>query len=524
MRRRTVSFFLAVFLFLGLVLLSAVPTRAEGSGSGTCGEDLTWRFDPDSGLLTIEGTGAMKDFSFGKSAPWAEYRSQICSLSLPEGLTSIGKNAFYACDALTELQLPEGLVSIGRSAFSCCRSLTELTLPESLIAMGDYAFFSCSSLTKLTLPAGLTAFGNYAFYNCTALSDVTFPEGLASIGGYAFFRCRALTTVSLPDSLTSIRLGAFSDCTGLTELTLPTNLTSIEGYAFFQCTALKTVTLPASLESVETNAFSGCTGLRRVIVWGDHTYLNTVDYDASSEDLSIEVQDQNLLGPSEQTIIYGRRNSAFPPTKPLREGISGPAETAWMLPYPYAVDYGYAFYALDAFSDVKPGAYYELPVAWAYGSGITGGTGNGLFSPNATCTRAQVVTFLWNAFGRPEPDLGNNPFVDVKEKKYYYKPTLWAYQNGITSGVDATHFDPNGNCTRAQVVTFLWSAMQKPAPSITENPFTDVSPKKYYCQAVLWAYENGITGGTDATHFSPNKACTRAQVVTFLYKLFGAAE
>lgn len=521
MRRRTIGLFLAVILFLGLLLQSAVPTSAEDATSGTCGADLTWSFAPDTGVLTIEGTGAMKDFSFGKSAPWAAHHAEIQALSLPEGLTTIGKNAFYACDALTELNLPEGLTSIGRSAFSCCLGLTELTLPESLTALGDYAFFSCSGLQKLTLPAGLTAFGNYAFYDCTALSDVTFPEGLASIGGYAFFRCSALTELALPDSLTSILPGAFSDCTGLETLSFPANLTSIGGYAFYHCTGLKSVTLPASLASVETNAFSGCTGLKQVIAWGDHTYLNTVDYDASSEDLSIAVQDKDLLGPAKQTVVYGKRNSDLPATKPLRDGVSGPAETAWMLLHTYAGSYGYAFYALDAFSDVKSGSYYELPVAWAYGTGVTGGTGAGKFSPNATCTRAQVVSFLWNAFGRPEPDLDDNPFVDVKASKYYYKPTLWAVRNGITSGVDATHFNPDGDCTRAQVVTFLWSAMQKPACDSEALPFEDVSPKKYYAKAVLWAYENGITGGTDATHFSPNTTCTRAQVVTFLYKLFG---
>ena len=131
----------------------------------------------------------------------------------------------------------------------------------------------------------------------------------------------------------------------------------------------------------------------------------------------------------------------------------------------------------------------------------------------------QVMTFLYAAKGKPEADWSNNPFVDVKKSKYYYKPVLWAYQNGITNGVDATHFQPNGSCTRAQVVTFLWALSGKPNPKAGSNPFQDVKKSNWYYKAVLWAYQNGITSGVDATHFGPNQTCTRGQVVTFLYAL-----
>ena len=175
--------------------------------------------------------------------------------------------------------------------------------------------------------------------------------------------------------------------------------------------------------------------------------------------------------------------------------------------------------AENPFVDVKEGKYYYDPVLWAYfhDPQITNGTDDTHFSPNKTCTRGQVLTFLWNAMGQPEPNLNDNPFVDVKLGKYYTKAVLWAYQSGITNGVDDTHFKPNGDCTRGQVVTFLWKAMDFPDPQSSYNPFTDVKPGKFYYNAVLWAVERGITNGTSATTFSPNKTCTRGQVVTFLY-------
>ena len=175
--------------------------------------------------------------------------------------------------------------------------------------------------------------------------------------------------------------------------------------------------------------------------------------------------------------------------------------------------------AVNPFVDVKSGDYFYDPVMWAveHDPQITNGTDPTHFSPNATCTRAQIVTFLWRAKGCPEPSSTSNPFVDVKASDYYYKAVLWAVEQGVTSGMDATHFGPAGNCTRAQAVTFLWRAEGKPSVS-GSNPFSDVKSGDYYYDAVLWAVEKDVTKGTDATHFSPGTACTRGQIVTFLYR------
>ncbi|MGI5875168.1 MAG: S-layer homology domain-containing protein, partial [Bacillota bacterium] len=174
--------------------------------------------------------------------------------------------------------------------------------------------------------------------------------------------------------------------------------------------------------------------------------------------------------------------------------------------------------AENTFVDVKEGAFYYDAVAWAVANGITNGTDATHFTPAGECTRGQVVTFLWRAAGSPEPTSADNPFADVKEGKFYYNAVLWAVENGITNGTDATHFSPDATCTRGQVVTFQWRAAGSPAPQGSNNPFVDVKAGAFYENAVLWAVANGITNGTDATHFSPADTCTRGQVVTFLYR------
>lgn len=172
---------------------------------------------------------------------------------------------------------------------------------------------------------------------------------------------------------------------------------------------------------------------------------------------------------------------------------------------------------VNPFVDVPSGVYYEEAVLWAVDKGITKGTDTTHFSPNGICTRAQAVTFLWRAAGSPAAKSGAMPFTDVKAGSYYETAVLWAVENGITKGTTATTFSPEQNCSRAQIVTFLWRSEKSPAAG-TVNPFTDVKASAYYADAVLWAVKKDVTKGTTATTFSPNDNCTRAQIVTFLYR------
>ena len=170
------------------------------------------------------------------------------------------------------------------------------------------------------------------------------------------------------------------------------------------------------------------------------------------------------------------------------------------------------------FNDVKPGDYFYDAVNWAVEKGITTGTSATTFSPNASCTRAQIVTFLWRASGSPEPKTASNPFTDVAANAYCCKAVLWAVENGITTGTSATTFSPDAPCTRAQGVTFLWRANGSKAASAAAS-FTDVASDAFYAPAVAWAAEQNVTGGVGNGLFSPDTTCTRAQNVSMLYRL-----
>ena len=172
------------------------------------------------------------------------------------------------------------------------------------------------------------------------------------------------------------------------------------------------------------------------------------------------------------------------------------------------------------FTDVKEGDFYYEPVMWAVQNGITTGASATTFNPGGNCLRAHVVTFLHRAEGNPAPSSTKNPFTDVKSSDFFYKPVLWAVENNITTGISSTEFGSYRNCNRAQVVTFLWRAVGSPAPKSSNNPFVDVKSTDFFYKSVLWAVENGITKGLDATHFGPAADCNRAQVVTFLYRAF----
>lgn len=178
----------------------------------------------------------------------------------------------------------------------------------------------------------------------------------------------------------------------------------------------------------------------------------------------------------------------------------------------------YAHWTANPFSDVPEDAYYYDAVMWAVRNGITDGTSDTTFSPDAFCTRAQAVTFLWRSAGSPAPKSGMMPFGDVPEDTYYYDAVLWAAEQGITAGISDTVFSPDAICSRAQAITFLWRAAGAPVPKNGTMPFTDVTKDSYFYDAVLWAVENGITYGMTESTFGSDEICTRAQDITFLYR------
>ena len=451
----------------------------------TCGENLTWTLD-DKGELFISGTGEMYNWTNNSSVPWAEYREKIKTVVVEDGVSTIGGCAFASCTNLTGVSLPGSLVSIGHKAFMSCGNLMSVDLSEGLRTIDSGAFYDCGSLTGIDLPDSLTSIGDSAFYGC-GLTGIDIPDNTASIGACAFYGCGSLTKVNLPDSLTSINDYVFTSC-GFARIDLPENLDSIGMCAFSNCGNLTSINFPDGLSAICNYAFSNCTSLTEMTFTGNWPSI----YGASFANVTA-------------TAYYPKGNITWASSK-KRQNFGG--TITWV-----RSDY-------DKFEDVVPGTYYEEPVQWAVKKGIANGVDDSHFAPGAACTRAQVVTFLWRAAGSPEPASASNPFADVSEGSYYYKAVLWAAEKGITAGTSATAFFPNAPCTRGQVVTFLWRFQGKPA-SGGSNVFGDVAPGAYCYDAVLWAVEKGITQGMGDGTFGTASPCSRAQIVTFLYRTLG---
>ena len=279
-----------------------------------------------------------------------------------------------------------------------------------------------------------------------------------------------VTKIVIGSGITSIGRAAFQGCAYVKSVDIANGVTKICRGAFTQCWALESVIIPTSVNTIEMTAFGNAIS---------GSTMNDVYYCGSAAQWG--------------RISIGEHNDSL-----------------------LKASFHYNYDPNMSFTDVAAGSYCYDAVQWAVANGITNGTDATHFSPNAGCTRGQVVTFLWRAAGEPTVG-GNVGFVDVAPGSYCYEAVKWAVANGITKGTDATHFSPNATCTRGQVVTFMYRAEGEPAVGGNVG-FVDVAAGSYCYNAVQWAVANGITKGTDATHFSPNATCTRGQVVTFLYR------
>ncbi len=394
-------------------------------------------------------------------------------------------------------------------------------IPKGVTAIGDYAFYSCGGLTEVKIPEGVTSIGDGAFSNCYGLTSVVIPEGVTSIGEGAFAGSEFLVSLTVPDSVNSIGEGAFDTCP-IESLTIPEGVTVLKKDVLRNC-GPSPIWLPRSLKVIEEEALGN---------WIWHGGLEgEIYYGGTPEEWeAIEgIPNPYIIGNIHYTFnspTPAPTATPAPTPKPTATPAPTPAPTAKPTATPAPTAKPTATPAPTAkpevknpFEDVSKDQYYYDPVLWAvnHDPQITAGTSATTFSPDASCTRGQIVTFLWRANGQPEPTISKNPFTDVKSTDYFYKAVLWAVEKEITAGTSATTFSPAATVTRAQTVTFLWRAEGKPAAT-AKNPFTDVPAGQYYTDAVLWAVKNEITAGTSATTFSPNNPCTRGQIVTFLYR------
>ena len=231
MKKRILSMLLALVMLATLLPVGLIDTaEAAATHSGTCGDNVTWTLGA-SGTLTISGKGAMADY-YIFSVPWYDTRSQVKTVIIKNGVTSIGNCAFDGCSSLTSVTIPNSVTGIGNWAFYGCSSLTSAIIPDSVTSIGEDAFNGCKSLTSVTIPNSVTSIANGAFSNCSSLTSVTIPDGVTSIGESAFYGCSSLTNVTIPKSVTSIGDWAFSNCTSLTNVTIPKSVTRIGFGAF----------------------------------------------------------------------------------------------------------------------------------------------------------------------------------------------------------------------------------------------------------------------------------------------------
>ncbi len=244
--------------------------------SGTCGPNLTWTLQ--DGVLTISGTGEMTNWSSSNHAPW--YSSNITSVIIQSGVTSVGNHAFYQCRGLTSVAIPNTVKSLRQSAFAECDHLTNISIPNSVTSIGFSTFSYCFGLTSIIIPDFVTSIGNYAFYHCNSLTSIVIPDSVTSIGDDTFSNCCSLTSVSIPNSVTSIGKDAFSNCSSLPSVTIPNNVTSIGDGAFSSCSSLTSITIPNNVTSIARSTFSNCSSLASitipdsVITIGDNAFYN----------------------------------------------------------------------------------------------------------------------------------------------------------------------------------------------------------------------------------------------------------
>lgn len=554
-------------MLLCFLALLFIPPKAVAADSGVCGDHLSWEVD-DAGTLTIKGTGDMYDgmtwnssevhtvviepgvTSIGGDA--FRLQRNLIKVSIPESVTRIGGRAFAWCSNLNDVTIPNGVTIIDSQAFQGCAKLASIRIPNSVVEIGEFAFYNCDSLTNIAIPASVTNIGMEAFSACNSLSKIdvdsknsayrstdgvlfdkgqttllafpgargssyAIPSGVSIIETGAFTGCKNLTVITIPDSVTSVRRenAGFASCSSLQEIRVAEgnpayvsingvlfnkDVTTLVGYpgayggsyivpnsvitipvdTFEYCENLSDITILNSVTSIGAQAFLGCSNLTQVVISGSVTKLGS----------------NIFLGCPIKDVYYGGDETQWNAIEGVKDALSDSVTVHYR------------------FDDVPSTAYYADAVNWAVAQGITNGTTETTFSPNNTCTTANIITFLWRANGSPEPKV-SNPFSDVQTGQYYAKAAVWAYEKDMVTG---RTFGGNANCTRAATMKYLWILSGRPSSS--SNPFTDVSNNADYAQAVAWAVAQGVTNGKTATTFAPDDTCTRGQIATFLLRYY----
>ena len=624
-------------------IISSFTTAAtEGDfGVNNC---LHWKVTSTftSKTLTITGSGAMPDFDFpnGSLAPWWNYealgmnalseidfdiKGKLKTVIIGEGVTNVSNYALFFLPAATQVTLPDSVTSIGRYGIAMCSKLTGMSIPKGVTGIGDFglagngltaitlpdglqslgrgAFDSCASLTNTTLPAAITAVPGKCFADCTKLLNVKYAGTVTAIGDLAFESCKALTAAPIPETVTEIGASAFTGCTALTDVTIPAGVSTIPEDCFRGCTALTDIDLPGTVTSVGHNAFTGCTVLKDVRCYGAapavepgnseaHSFepaTVTIHYnpamnwtlDADGKWQGYTVSDKGAClhtdyGTTERTVPAtcgeaGRVDTICDNCGEVTATKEIPAtgEHTWdggtVTTAPTETTPGVRTRTCTVCGDIREetipatGAHdyqftknvaptctdggYDLYTCSGCGAterrNLTDAAGHkwdgGTVTTAPTETTPGVRTFTCTVCGQTRteaipatgastctggPSCPSYGLHDVAGPDYWaHKGIDYCVRNRLMSGVGAGTFSPDTACTRAQIVKILYNLSGNQTDySYYYLPFTDVAPGAWYYNAVAWAYCNDVTSGTSATTFTPNAAITRQQLVTFLYR------
>ena len=316
MKRRITALFLAMAILCTLLPMSLLSASAVET-SGTCGENLTWSFDEDSGTLTISGEGKMTDYStqfsysnrsitFITTAPWGDFINNLVAVVIDRGVMSIGANAFRGCRKLASVTISNSVTSIGGAAFFDCSGLTSITIPDGVMSINWGAFWGCSSLTSVTIPESVTSIGNNVFSDCSRLTSITIPNSVTSIEDGTFFGCSGLTSVTIPEGVTNIGGSAFEGCSRLENITIPEGVTNIGGSAFKGCSGLTSITIPDSVTNIGESAFKGCSGLTSITIPDSVTNIGGSAFEGCSSLTTVSVNTNNPNYTSEDGVLYNK--------------------------------------------------------------------------------------------------------------------------------------------------------------------------------------------------------------------------
>lgn len=513
--------------------------------------------------------------AIGKSA--FENCAALKRITLPKSIAMLEALTFSGCASLAEITLPDGLKALGEKVFSGCAALKSVKIPAEVTVIPTEAFSGCVSLESITIPKSVSHINEHAFDGCTALkkvdylgSDTDWSQVTKETGNNvldnaekSFTRTdheHKYTDTVIPPTCTergcTVHLCACGDkredsytpplghryrdgiCVrcGILDpnrdtqhehdfiptVTKPTCLT--EGFTTYACSCgecytkdyVSAVGHKTQLQNVKTagcmtGGYTGdevCTFCGKVFKQGSVIFA-----------LGHDPQPARVKAPTCNESGYTGDLICMRCGDMTQIGKTVAAAGHKFFGGVCSVCGAKGAEAVPEFDDVKPGAFYFDAVQWAVKNGITNGTGKSTFSPNDVCSRYQIVMFLWRAAGQPEAKAAVS-FADVKPGDIFYEAVQWAVERGITKGTSSTSFSPFAPCTRGQIVTFLYRSAGSPAISGACD-FSDVSAGSFCHDAVIWASSEGITKGTSAGRFSPNEGCTRAQVVTFLYRASG---